>query len=94
MACFDDFLGKNQLLPIFYTQNDHFSIMVTLWRHSDVIHYRLIPMLVSMEKGCPTYTLVVNYGYMTFSIDNSGACNIPLRKICLENPSGEQGLKY
>ena len=35
------FLRKSQFLPLFYTQNGHFSIFVgalTLWRHSDVIH--------------------------------------------------------
>ena len=28
IACFYDFLRKNQFLPIFYTQNGHFSIFV------------------------------------------------------------------
>ena len=38
-ACFYEFLRKNQFLPIFYTQNGHYSIFVgslTLRRHSDV----------------------------------------------------------
>ena len=64
IACFCDFLHKNQFLPIFYTQNGHFSIFVgvlTLWRHSDVILEWLVLILVSMERGCP-YTLVVNLG--------------------------------
>ena len=41
IACFHHFLRKNPFLPTFYTQNDNFSIfegMLTLWRHSDVIH--------------------------------------------------------
>ena len=28
IACFYDFLRKNHFLPIFYTQNGHFSIFV------------------------------------------------------------------
>ena len=43
-------------MPIFYTQNDHFSIfegLLTLWRHSDVIHKWLVLILVSMERRCP-----------------------------------------
>ena len=28
IACFYDFLRKNQFLPIFYTQNGHFSMFV------------------------------------------------------------------
>ena len=28
IACFYDFLRKNQFLPIFHTQNGHFSIFV------------------------------------------------------------------
>ena len=34
IPCFYDFLRKNPFLPIFYTQNGHFSIFVgalTLW---------------------------------------------------------------
>ena len=35
---------------------DHFSIfegVLTLWRHSDVIHKWLVLILVSMERRCP-----------------------------------------
>ena len=41
IACFHDFLPKSQLFPIFLTQNANFSIfegVLTLWRHSDIIH--------------------------------------------------------
>ena len=35
------------------------------------------------KEDVHTYTLVVNLGYMIFSIDNPWGCNNPLRKICL-----------
>ena len=56
IACFFlRLLHKNQFLPIFYTQNDYFSIfegVLILWRHSEVIHKWLVPILVSMERRC------------------------------------------
>ena len=42
------------------------------------------------KEDVHTYSLVVNLGYMTFSIDNSeGGCNnLPLGKYVCEKPSG------
>ena len=63
IACFYDFLRKNQFLPIFYAQNSQFS-----WAHS---HYDLIVtsyingwylFWYQWKEDVHTYTLVVNLG--------------------------------
>ena len=87
IACFYDFLRKNQFLPIFYTQNDHFSIFVgalTLWRHSDVRHKWLVLILVSMERGCPYLYTGSKFRVIWPSvlIIQGGVATTPLRKIC------------
>ena len=88
IACFYDFLRKNQFLPIFYTQNGHFSIFVgalTLWRHSDVIHQWFVLILVSMERGCPYLYTGSKFRVIWPSvlIIQRGVATTPLRKICL-----------
>ena len=89
IACFYDFWRKNQFLPIFYTQNDHFSIfegVLMLWRHSDVIHKWLVFILVSMERGCPYLYTGSKFRVIWPSeliIRRGQGCNNPLRKICL-----------
>ena len=95
------FLRKNQFLPIFHTQNDHFSIfegVLTLWHHSasDVIHkwLVLILFLVSLERGCPYLYTGSKFRLIWPSvlIIRRGVATTPFRKICLGKPSGEQGL--
>ena len=51
--------------------------------------------LFYMEKDVHTYTLVVNLGYMTFSIDNPqwGCNNPPSESMFGKKPSGEQALR-
>ena len=47
-----------------------------------------------MERGCRTYTLVVNFkGYMTFSIDNpeGGSNNPPQENMFGKNPQDNKG---
>ena len=65
IACFYDFLHKNQFLPIFYAQNGHFSI---LWArsHYDVIVTSYINgwylFWYQWKEDVHTYTLVANLG--------------------------------
>ena len=97
IAWFYDFLRKNQFLPIVYTQNGHFSIFVgalTLWRHSDVIHYWLVLILVSMERRCPYLYTGSKFRVIWPSvlIIQRGVATTPLGKYVLEKPSGEQRL--
>ena len=65
IACFYDFLRKNQFLPIFYTQNDHFSIFVGS-SHYDVIVKSYINgwylFWYQWKEDVHTYTLEVNLG--------------------------------
>ena len=65
IACFYDFLRKNQFLPIFYTQNGHFSIFVAR-SHYDVIVTSYLNGLYlfwyQWKEDVHTYTLVVNLG--------------------------------
>ena len=88
-------LRKNQFLPIFYTQNGHFSIFVgalTLWRHT----LRFVLILVSMERGCPYLYIGSKFRVIWPSvliIQRGGCNNPPLGKYVWEKPSGEQGLK-
>ena len=63
---FYDFLRKTQFLPIFYTQNSHFSILVAR-SHYDVIVTSCINGWYLFwyqwkEDVHDTYTLVVNLG--------------------------------
>ena len=94
---FYDFIRKNQFLPLFYTQNDHFSIfegMLTLWRHSEVIHKSLVLILVSMERGCPyPYTgSTFRAIWPSVFIIWRGLQQPPFGKYVWEKPSGEQEL--
>ena len=80
IACFHDFLRKNQFLTLFYTQNANFSIsegVLTLWRHSDVVHKIMLLIYSNQIKfkfryqwkeDIHCFTIVVNFG--TFHIDN------------------------
>ena len=80
IRCFHDFLCKNQVLLIFYMQNDNFWIfkVLTLWCHSHIIHYKwMVLILVSMERR---YTL------KPYTYNNS-----PFRKWDWEKCSEELG---
>ena len=65
IAGFYDFVGKNEFLPIFYTQNGHFQFS---WArsHYDVMVTSYINgwylFWYQWKKDVHTYTLVVNLG--------------------------------
>ena len=75
IACFYYFLRKNQFLPIFYTQNDHFSIFEGVLMTSYISGWYLFWW---MKRGCPYLYTVVNLGLYDISIGNpEGGCNNP-----------------
>ena len=65
----------------------HYDVIVTSYINGYYLFW------YQWKEDVHTYTLVVNLGYMTFSIDNPrGVATTPLGKYVWEKPSGEQGL--
>ena len=99
MFFFTIFYVKIKFLPVSYTQNDNniFEVVLTLWRHSEVIHWWLVLILVSMKRRCPylytgsKFTVIWPSVYLIIRRGLQQPHPLPFGKYVWENPQENKG---